>query len=369
VAAPEEIQPLKVYWGSEFGVAFPDLLENPDPALLSEGKELHEASCAACHSRPQWAFLSFSLSRPLAPVAPVLDRVRVSFWLYYIHFLMCFIGLAYLPFSKFFHILSGPVSLLIKGVRDHGPLKPANQITQRAVGLDACMHCGTCSRHCSVGAVYRILPNRNILPSEKLTSVKALASRKKLDPSELQSIQEGSFICTACYRCTQMCPVGINLQDLWFASKEDLAEKGLPEPHVWARQAGNTEWMAKNTDPGVALVPEDPPIRQHLTRSNQAETFSACFECQTCTNVCPVVANFENPSEALDLAPHQIMHSLGLGLRDLMINSRMVWDCVTCYLCQEHCPQGVQVTDILYELKNLAYERAKTPSQQKDIST
>jgi len=32
----------------------------------------------------------------------------------------------------------------------------------------------------------------------------------------------------------------------------------------------------------------------------------------------------------------------------------MLWDCVTCYQCQEQCPQGVKVTEVLYELKNLA---------------
>jgi heterodisulfide reductase subunit C len=37
----------------------------------------------------------------------------------------------------------------------------------------------------------------------------------------------------------------------------------------------------------------------------------------------------------------------------------MLWECVTCYQCQEHCPQGVKVADILYELKNSAAERVK----------
>jgi heterodisulfide reductase subunit C len=32
----------------------------------------------------------------------------------------------------------------------------------------------------------------------------------------------------------------------------------------------------------------------------------------------------------------------------------MLWSCLTCYQCQEHCPQGVKVTDLLYELKNQA---------------
>jgi heterodisulfide reductase subunit C len=31
----------------------------------------------------------------------------------------------------------------------------------------------------------------------------------------------------------------------------------------------------------------------------------------------------------------------------------MVWSCTTCYKCQEHCPQGMPVADILYELRQL----------------
>jgi heterodisulfide reductase subunit C len=52
--------------------------------------------------------------------------------------------------------------------------------------------------------------------------------------------------------------------------------------------------------------------------------------------------------------PHQIMNCLGLGLVEMASGPRMLWDCVTCYQCQEHCPQNVQVTDLLFQLKNLA---------------
>jgi heterodisulfide reductase subunit C len=45
-----------------------------------------------------------------------------------------------------------------------------------------------------------------------------------------------------------------------------------------------------------------------------------------------------------------------LGARDLAFGSTMLWDCLTCYQCQEQCPQGVGVTDVLYELKNLVVE-------------
>jgi heterodisulfide reductase subunit C len=37
----------------------------------------------------------------------------------------------------------------------------------------------------------------------------------------------------------------------------------------------------------------------------------------------------------------------------------MLWDCLTCFQCQEQCPQGVGVTDVLYELKNRATRQVK----------
>jgi heterodisulfide reductase subunit C len=73
---------------------------------------------------------------------------------------------------------------------------------------------------------------------------------------------------------------------------------------------------------------------------------------------------YENPQEILGLLPHQIMNCLGLSLTEMATGPRMLWDCVTCYQCQEHCPQDVKVTDILYRLKNLAIKNACMPSEE-----
>ena len=88
------------------------------------------------------------------------------------------------------------------------------------------------------------------------------------------------------------------------------------------------------------------------------DTFSQCFSCQSCTSVCPVVGNYEQPEENLDLLPHQIMCCLGLGLTAIAGGAGMIWDCLTCYQCQENCPQQVAVCDLLYGLKNLAAQEA-----------
>jgi heterodisulfide reductase subunit C len=48
------------------------------------------------------------------------------------------------------------------------------------------------------------------------------------------------------------------------------------------------------------------------------------------------------------------MCSLGLGLTEMACGAGMIWDCLTCYKCQENCPQQVEVCDVLYRLKNKA---------------
>jgi heterodisulfide reductase subunit C len=267
--------------------------------------------------------------------------------------------LAYLPFSKFFHIFSSPVSLMANEVMKPEEAEAVNAATRRAMELDACTHCAACSVRCSVGPVFDQISNPNILPSEKLISLKKMMKGEDLSDRELKVIREGACICTNCYQCTEVCPVGINLQDLWLNIREELSRRGYPELVAHVRDAAADLYHEGLQDKDEILRP-DPGSQQHLAEaSNPPGKFSACFECQTCTQVCPVVSHYENPGEVLHLMPHQIMHSLGLGLGDEVLGAGMVWDCVTCYLCQEHCPQGVDVADILYELRCAAFKQAR----------
>jgi heterodisulfide reductase subunit C/nitrate reductase gamma subunit len=375
----QEIRSLEAYWVKHFGVVSPRLKEPFDAATLEQGAELHEMSCVECHSRPQWAFTGYGVSRIIRPVALWMDTVGMDGILHYVHILGCFVALAYLPFSKMFHIFASPVSLLVNAVSEEGKSDPATTATRQAMELDACTHCGACTLRCSVGVAFEEIGNTNILPSEKIASIKTLASGKRLSQEKLRIIQEGVWLCTNCYRCTVACPAGINLQDLWFTVREQLLENGYPEylslsplsfyrglmrgeieegeynkPMTQARESIVSVCGLVNKQDVLTLTPTDKDLHTGLSLSAQAKTFSGCFGCETCTTVCPVVSNYENPKESLGLLPHQIMHACGLGIRDLAFGSNMLWDCITCYQCQEQCPQGVAVTDIMYELKNLA---------------
>jgi heterodisulfide reductase subunit C len=382
----EELKSLEAFWVKEFGVVSPNVKGPFDEDVLAQGQEMHEMGCAGCHSLPQWAPVSYGVAKIIKPIALGLDQANVPTFLLYIHFLACFIGLAYLPFSKMFHIIASPLSLLANAVMDREKSDPANIATRQIMELDACTHCGTCSLQCSVGVSFEEIPNVNILPSEKLASVKALAAGKKLTEQELRDIQEGLYLCTNCYHCTLACPVGINLQDLWFNVREALLQRGYPElltlsplsvyralksdemvqdqyekPLQLAREAIAEECSSTDTqDNTLNLAQMDKGFKKSLGLSVQgSSTFSYCFTCTTCSTACPVVRNFENPREALGLLPHQIIHAAALGAPDMIYSSNMLWTCLGCYMCQEHCPQGVRVTDVLYEIKNLAIKRVK----------
>jgi nitrate reductase gamma subunit len=186
-ADEEELRALETYWVKEFGVVSPTLKAPFDDELLESGREAHEMSCVQCHSKPQWAFLGYTTAKIISPVALGLDRANMSTILWYIHFLACWLGLAYLPFSKMFHLFASPLSLLVNSVMDKETSSPANIATRQIVELDACTHCGSCTLNCSVGIAFESIPNLNILPSEKNRFLKKTCLRCPPDGTTSQA--------------------------------------------------------------------------------------------------------------------------------------------------------------------------------------
>jgi heterodisulfide reductase subunit C len=378
----EEIAVLEQFWVKEYGLVSPNVSGPFNSDVIDEGRELNADNCAACHAPAQYAFVGYTLAKMMRPVAIGIDRNNGVLILYYIHFIACFIGLAYLPFSKMFHIIATPVSLLVNAVMDDKTALPANIVTRQIMELDACTHCGTCSLTCSSMMAAEALNNKYILPSEKMACLKNFIADKNPEPETVKAIREGVYLCTNCDRCTVVCPSGINLRALWFNVREELVQKNAPEPLMispfsFVRALRNTNGHQDSLSADAYTLPiektrqavagqfdtlADPHRTMELKQDASVsvkliadvQTFTHCFGCQNCTTVCPVVNNYENPEQELGLLPHQIMCSLGLGQTEMASGASMIWDCLTCYQCQEHCPQNVDVTDLLYTLKNLA---------------
>ena len=380
----EELAALESLWVQQFGLVSPKVEGPFESDVLELGLESHENNCADCHASAKWAFTGYAVARISRPAALALDRAGSIDIFWYIHIVACFAGLAYLPFSKMFHIIATPISLLAGSVMDETTSEPPNIVTRQAMELDACTHCGTCSLYCSAMMAFDVAENELILPSEKMVYLKQLATGKDLSAGELRAIQEGVYLCTNCDRCTVVCPSGIRLKELWISVREDLVQREVPEPLVlspfsFVRGLNRKKWdhnhypkpleIAQKAVAGdfSALMDAAKPLS--LPEPSESvlldRTFSYCFGCQNCTTVCPVVGNYPDAEGTLGLLPHQIMCALGLGQEEMASGARMIWDCVTCYQCQEHCPQKVKVTELLYGLKNSSVKNLKRECSDK----
>jgi heterodisulfide reductase subunit C/nitrate reductase gamma subunit len=340
-AEGEELLALKTYWAAENGVRFKVALP-ADPKILEFGANLHEDRCAGCHSPTSSAFVSRLL--PLPPA--MADQGRVVLW--HLHVGLAFLGLALLPWGKFFHPVATSLNLLVRGGNRGSRTDPSP--LPRGLGLDACTRCGQCSLHCSVAPIHRVMGNADILPMAKHADLRRYLD-DRLSPVRSGLLTEGSHICTECLRCTEVCSAGIDLQELWMASKKALAKAGRAGVDGEIRKSTAGEWARELSAQHLGSVGVS-----GAGLADQAESFWGCVQCTTCTGVCPVVAVSEDPSRDLDLTPQQIMNLLRMGLKKQTLGARMVWSCTTCYKCQEHCPQGVPVADILYELRQLGAE-------------
>ena len=78
------------------------------------------------------------------------------------------------------------------------------------------------------------------------------------------------------------------------------------------------------------------------------ELITRCFACGTCAASCPV-REFDEKFN-----PRRIIHMVLLGMRDEVLQSDFVWLCSGCAACQERCPQGVTITDLMMALRNIA---------------
>lgn len=84
----------------------------------------------------------------------------------------------------------------------------------------------------------------------------------------------------------------------------------------------------------------------------QDEVSEYCYQCAKCTSGCEA-------HKLLELEPHKIVALLKRGLIDEMVNSDIIWTCMSCFKCRERCPQKVAPVEILFALKNMAVASGK----------
>lgn len=82
------------------------------------------------------------------------------------------------------------------------------------------------------------------------------------------------------------------------------------------------------------------------------ENAKLCFQCGTCTAGCP---SGKNTAYRI----RKLMRMAQLGMKDEIISSDDLWQCTTCYTCEERCPRGVPIVDVVIALRNIAVANGK----------
>ncbi|OEU44638.1 MAG: hypothetical protein BBJ60_11075 [Desulfobacterales bacterium S7086C20] len=84
---------------------------------------------------------------------------------------------------------------------------------------------------------------------------------------------------------------------------------------------------------------------------------SACLMCRTCTAVCPITRLNDS------FNPFRFVRLALFGYIEEVLESGLIWLCSNCYACQEKCPHGVRVTDLMTALKNLGIKTGHVPRE------
>lgn len=107
----------------------------------------------------------------------------------------------------------------------------------------------------------------------------------------------------------------------------------------------------------------DPRFKYEISKIHGAEKIMLCFQCGTCTSDCPV-------SRFSDFyRPRKIARMVQLGLKDRILSDRDIWLCTTCYTCIDHCPQDVDVANVVRVLRNLSVKHTNSmPLVNKELA-
>ncbi len=84
------------------------------------------------------------------------------------------------------------------------------------------------------------------------------------------------------------------------------------------------------------------------------EKLLSCIQCGNCSGACPL-------SIYMDYTPRQIIAMVRAGFRDEVLHSKTIWLCSSCYNCTVECPKEIQITDVMYALKQIAMKEGIRP--------
>jgi len=106
-------------------------------------------------------------------------------------------------------------------------------------------------------------------------------------------------------------------------------------------------------------------LREEFASDEFAISLNICYNCSTCTTICPVALE---TAQTTKFNPRAIIQLANCGYEDRLVIDRTpnVFDCAMCELCQEACPEGVNLHGIFLSVKNACAQEINIPSSYTD---
>ena len=132
----------------------------------------------------------------------------------------------------------------------------------------------------------------------------------------------------------------------------EKTKKDEPKPK------GSESMSLLNKEANLVRAEEvDPGFKQEIMDAG-AETVALCYQCGTCTGSCP--SGKRTPYRIRSIIRKSLM-----GLKNEVMEDDSLWECVTCYACQERCPRGVAIVDVVKILRNMQSQAGKMAQAHK----
>jgi heterodisulfide reductase subunit C len=99
----------------------------------------------------------------------------------------------------------------------------------------------------------------------------------------------------------------------------------------------------------------EPSFMHEVANTPRGEGILACIQCGRCSSSCPIARLVDEHN------PRRLMEMIILGSRDEVLRTKLPWYCLSCFTCLDRCPQGGDVAEVMFAIRNLAVREGNVP--------
>jgi heterodisulfide reductase subunit C len=100
----------------------------------------------------------------------------------------------------------------------------------------------------------------------------------------------------------------------------------------------------------------DMEFARWISHTVGGERIRHCLQCGLCSASCPL-------SLYMDYTPRRLMHLSREGFKEEVLGSSSIWLCTACYACMVECPKKINITHLMYALKERAIQERFYPKR------